>query len=66
MTIVPVHALERSDLRRLGRDLPAQVRRDRRAIREAINRSLALHHEQLSDEDALAIEQADPGPGLAA
>ncbi len=60
MTIICSHHLQRSDLERLGCDLTAQVRRDRHEIRSAVNRSLALHHEQLSEHEALDFENAPP------
>ena len=58
MTIIPSHQLQRSDLRRLGRDLPALVRADRAERRSAVNRSLALHHEALDEDEARAFERS--------
>ena len=66
MTIVPVHALNASDLRQLGHNLPGQVRRDQREMREAVDRSLAVHGEKLSDNDGVVIEQATANKWTAA
>lgn len=56
MTVIPASRLQPSDLRMLG--LSDQVRDDREAHHQPIDRSLALHDEQLSDEDAAAIDAA--------
>lgn len=65
MTVIPAHQLEASDLRRLGRDLCDQVRDDRQHPHAAVDRSLALHDEQLAEEDAAAIDAACAGEAVA-
>ena len=58
MSVIPATALQHSDLRLLGHNLFARVREDHHQVHDAVNRSLAVHDEQLSDEDERAIEAA--------
>ncbi|MFA9478931.1 hypothetical protein ACERK3_11590 [Phycisphaerales bacterium AB-hyl4] len=58
MTVIPASRLQPSDLRRLGHDLCDQVRADHQACHHPVDRSLAVHGEQLSDEDLAALEAA--------
>jgi hypothetical protein len=53
MTIIPVGRLTPHELKQLGNNTPAAVRADRRRDREAINRSLAIHDEQVGDDDPI-------------
>lgn len=62
MSIVRPHQLQRSDLRRLGCDLPERIAIDSLERRSAVNRSLAIHGEALPEpelEDRAATGQCD-------
>jgi len=55
MTVIPVASLPVHDLRQLGHNLPAEVRRDRRDARTldvhaAMNRSLAIFDADVADD----------------
>ncbi|MFA9479833.1 hypothetical protein ACERK3_16235 [Phycisphaerales bacterium AB-hyl4] len=58
MTVIPASRLQPSDLRRLGCDLVDQVRDEHQVCHHPVDRSLAVHGEQLSDEDLAALDAA--------
>lgn len=60
MTVIPAVRLSPSDLAHLGHNVGPAVRRDRDEL-AAVNRSLAVHDEQIEAEEPV-VKTADPPP----
>jgi len=60
MFIVSVSQLTSHELHQLGHNVAAEARHDRDAVRDAVNRSLAVHQERVGRDDE--IDAMDPSP----